>query len=178
MNTSGSKETRRQAPGADEVVALTATFRWLTQTGAASATLQPLRAAHTLKPPALPTYYRQGRIAGASPRTTQYFACLDCEPNADQGRSRPGALFGRLPSRGLGLASAQMLIRPNARVGSRAAVGQGAPRVRRDGARGACMDGARGAREKNLTLSRNVRVQPCIRPLNAAVVAAGPDVIH
>ena len=38
--------------------------------------------------------------------------------------------------------------------------------------------GARGAREKNLTLSRNVRVQPCIRPLNAAVVAAGPDVIH
>jgi hypothetical protein len=24
------------------------------------------------------------------------------------------------------------------------------------------MDGARGAREKNLTLSRNVRVQPCI----------------
>ena len=66
----------------------------------------------------------------ASPRTIQYFACLDCEPNADQGRSRPGALFGRLPSRGLGLASAQMLIRPNARVGSRAAVGQGAPRVR------------------------------------------------
>ena len=41
-----------------------------------------------------------------------------------------------------------------------------------------CMDGARGAREKNLTLSRNVRVQPCIRPLNAAVVAAGPDVIR
>jgi hypothetical protein len=31
-----------------------------------------------------------------------------------------------------------------------------------------CMDGARGAREKNLTFSRNVRVQPCIRPLNAA----------
>src|SRR6516225_11985662 len=41
-----------------------------------------------------------------------------------------------------------------------------------------CMDGARSAREKNLTFSRNVRVQPCIRPLNAAVVAAGPDVIH
>jgi putative ABC transport system substrate-binding protein len=38
--------------------------------------------------------------------------------------------------------------------------------------------GARDARKKNLTSSRNVRVQPCIRPLNAAVVAAGPDVIH
>jgi hypothetical protein len=38
-----------------------------------------------------------------------------------------------------------------------------------------CMDGARGAREKNLTFPRSVRVQPCIRPLNAAVVAAGPD---
>jgi len=41
-----------------------------------------------------------------------------------------------------------------------------------------CMDGARDAREKNLTFSRNVRVQPCIRPLSAAVVAAGPDVIR
>src|SRR6516164_4288323 len=41
-----------------------------------------------------------------------------------------------------------------------------------------CMDGARGAREKNLACPRNVRVQPCIRPLNAAVVAAGPDVIR
>jgi hypothetical protein len=41
-----------------------------------------------------------------------------------------------------------------------------------------CMDGARGAREKNLTSQRNVRVQPCIRPLSAAAVAAGPDVIH
>src|SRR5919106_2541615 len=41
-----------------------------------------------------------------------------------------------------------------------------------------CMDGARGAREKNLTFPRIVRVQPCIRPLNAAVVAAGPDVIR
>src|SRR5208337_3415137 len=41
-----------------------------------------------------------------------------------------------------------------------------------------CMDGARGAREKNLTFPRSVRVQPCIRPLNAAVVAAGPDVIR
>jgi hypothetical protein len=41
-----------------------------------------------------------------------------------------------------------------------------------------CMDGARGAREKNLTFLRSVRVQPCIRPLNAAVLAAGPDVIR
>src|SRR5262245_24408984 len=41
-----------------------------------------------------------------------------------------------------------------------------------------CMDGARGAREKNLTFPRIVRVQPCIRPLNAAVLAAGPDVIR
>ena len=36
----------------------------------------------------------------------------------------------------------------------------------------------RGAREKNLTFPRIVRVQPCIRPLNAAVLAAGPDVIR
>ena len=41
-----------------------------------------------------------------------------------------------------------------------------------------CMDGARSAREKNLTFRETIRVQPCIRPLNAAVVAAGPDVIH
>ena len=33
-------------------------------------------------------------------------------------------------------------------------------------------------REKNLTFPQNVRVQPCIRPLNAAVLAAGPDVIR
>src|ERR1019366_3559400 len=31
---------------------------------------------------------------------------------------------------------------------------------------------------KNLAFQRSVRVQPCIRPLNAAVVAAGPDVIR
>jgi len=31
---------------------------------------------------------------------------------------------------------------------------------------------------KNLTSQRNVRVQPCMRPLNAAAVAAGPDVIR
>ena len=31
---------------------------------------------------------------------------------------------------------------------------------------------------KNLTFQRSVRVQPCIRPLNAAVVAAGPDVFR
>jgi hypothetical protein len=40
-----------------------------------------------------------------------------------------------------------------------------------------CMDGARSAREKSLTFRETIRVQPCIRPLNAAVVAAGPDVI-
>jgi hypothetical protein len=38
------------------------------------------------------------------------------------------------------------------------------------------MDGARGAREKNLTFRETIRVQPCIRPLDAAVLAAGPDV--
>ena len=32
--------------------------------------------------------------------------------------------------------------------------------------------------EKNQTFPRIVRVQPCIRPLNAAVLAAGPDVIR
>src|SRR5450759_2846891 len=31
---------------------------------------------------------------------------------------------------------------------------------------------------KNLTFQRSVRVQPCIRPLNAAALAAGPDVIR
>ena len=31
---------------------------------------------------------------------------------------------------------------------------------------------------KNRAFQRSVRVQPCIRPLNAAVVAAGPDVIR
>ena len=36
------------------------------------------------------------------------------------------------------------------------------------------MDDARGAREKNLTFPRIIRVQPCIRPLNAAVVAWRP----
>jgi hypothetical protein len=33
-----------------------------------------------------------------------------------------------------------------------------------------CMDGARRAREKNLTFRETIRVQSCIRPLNAAVV--------
>jgi hypothetical protein len=32
------------------------------------------------------------------------------------------------------------------------------------------MDGARRAREKNLTFRETIRVQSCIRPLNAAVV--------
>src|SRR3974390_63187 len=31
---------------------------------------------------------------------------------------------------------------------------------------------------KNRTIQRNVRVQPCIRPLNAAALAGGPDVIR
>ena len=43
---------------------------------------------------------------------------------------------------------------------------------------GSCMDGARGAREKNLTFRETIRVQSCIRPLSAAVLAAGPDVIR
>jgi hypothetical protein len=37
---------------------------------------------------------------------------------------------------------------------------------------------APAVQEKNLTFPRIVRVQPCIRPLNAAVLAAGPDVIR
>jgi hypothetical protein len=37
---------------------------------------------------------------------------------------------------------------------------------------------APAVQEKNLTFPRNVRVQPCIRPLSAAVMAAGPDVIR
>ena len=32
--------------------------------------------------------------------------------------------------------------------------------------------------EENLTFQRAGRVQPCIRPLNAAALAAGPDVIR
>jgi hypothetical protein len=35
---------------------------------------------------------------------------------------------------------------------------------------GSCMDGARRAREKNLTFRETILVQSCIRPLNAAVV--------
>src|ERR1700756_2837603 len=37
---------------------------------------------------------------------------------------------------------------------------------------------APAVQEENLTFPRIVRVQPCIRPLNAAVLAAGPDVIR
>ena len=48
---------------------------------------------------------RQRRTAGASPRTAQHFACLDRKANADQAGRRAGALFGRLPSRGPGLAA-------------------------------------------------------------------------
>jgi len=40
-----------------------------------------------------------------------------------------------------------------------------------------CMDGARGARGESV-ISAKRRVQPCIRPMNAAAVAAGPDVIR
>jgi hypothetical protein len=37
---------------------------------------------------------------------------------------------------------------------------------------------APAVQEEKLTFPRIVRVQPCIRPLNAAVLAAGPDVIR
>ncbi len=37
---------------------------------------------------------------------------------------------------------------------------------------------APAVQEKNLAFLRIVRVQPCIRPLNAAVLAAGADVIR
>jgi len=37
---------------------------------------------------------------------------------------------------------------------------------------------APAVQEENLTYQRAGRVQPCIRPLNAAAVAAGPDVIR
>ena len=37
---------------------------------------------------------------------------------------------------------------------------------------------APAVQEENRTVPRIVRVQPCIRPLNAAVLAAGPDVIR
>ena len=49
-------------------------------------------------------------------------------------------------------------------------------------ARGASLQGhvwtAPAVQGKNRTIQRNVRVQPCIRPLNAAALAAGPDVIR
>jgi hypothetical protein len=42
-----------------------------------------------------------------------------------------------------------------------------------------CLEEAAPAmQEKNQMFPRIVRVQPCIRPLNAAVLAAGPDVIR
>jgi hypothetical protein len=40
------------------------------------------------------------------------------------------------------------------------------------------MYGRRPRCKWNLTFQRSVRVQPCIRPLNAAAMAAGPDVIR
>ena len=46
----------------------------------------------------------------------------------------------------------------------------------------ACLKGAMYGRrprcKRNLTFQRSVRVQSCIRPLNAATLAAGPDVIR
>src|SRR5262245_39479991 len=39
------------------------------------------------------------------------------------------------------------------------------------------MYGRRPRCKRNLTFPRGVRVQPCIRPLSAAAMAAGPDVI-
>ena len=54
---------------------------------------------------------------GATPRAAQYLARLDRERNADHARRRTGALFGSVPSRGLGLASAQTPTRPNVRAG-------------------------------------------------------------
>src|ERR1700730_4218130 len=38
-----------------------------------------------------------------------------------------------------------------------------------------CMDGARGAREKNLTFRETIRVQPCIRPLQHVPTAMNRD---
>jgi hypothetical protein len=40
------------------------------------------------------------------------------------------------------------------------------------------MYGRRPRCKRNLTFLRRVRVQPCIRPLDAAAMAAGPDVIR
>ena len=40
------------------------------------------------------------------------------------------------------------------------------------------MYGRRPRCKRNLTFQRSVRVQPCIRPFNAATLAAGPDVIR
>ena len=40
------------------------------------------------------------------------------------------------------------------------------------------MYGRRPRCKRNLTFQQSVRVQPCIRPLNAAAMAAGPDVIR
>ncbi len=40
------------------------------------------------------------------------------------------------------------------------------------------MYGRRPRCKRNLTFQRRVRVQPCIRPLDAAAMAAGPDVIR
>jgi hypothetical protein len=44
--------------------------------------------------------------------------------------------------------------------------------------RKSAMYGRRPCCKRNLTFQRSVRVQPCIRPLNAAALAAGPDVIR
>ena len=52
------------------------------------------------------------------------------------------------------------------------------PAGRRPGCLLWAMYGRRPRCKRSLTFERSVRVQPCIRPLNAAVLAAGPDVIR
>src|SRR5262249_49645639 len=60
---------RRQAPGPTQPVALIAAFRRLQQLGPRQRPQQPLRAAPSLKPPALPgdTYHRVRMIAAQTP---------------------------------------------------------------------------------------------------------------
>ena len=104
-------------------------------------------------------------------------ACRRARPHQRDRRRRPAAHAARLPVPGV--------------VGRRsAAAGPDRPGAQSGPARAAdrmvrcreltlrAMYGRRPRCKRNLTFLRRVRVQPCIRPLDAAAMAAGPDVIR
>ena len=116
-------------------------------------------------------------LPGAERRAGTYFAWTSSPANEDDitavtYRIRP--IFRRAPGPEVGFG----FIFDLGRAQLRARFTSMTDIVRRPACPKSAMYGRRPRCKRNLTFQRSVRVQPCIRPLNAAAMAAGPDVIR